>query len=59
MKKKKIGKCFEYADRENIRYVMIVGSDEVNSNNYKIKDASPHSFKITTTLDLLRYCSLR
>ena len=38
MKKKKIGKCFEYADRENIRYVMIVGSDEVNSNNYKIKD---------------------
>ena len=38
MKKKKIGKCFEYADRENIHYVMIVGSDEVNSNNYKIKD---------------------
>lgn len=38
MNKKKVGKCFEYAERENIKYVMIVGEDEVNSGIYKIKD---------------------
>ena len=38
MNKKKVGKCFEYAERENIKYVMIVGENEVNSGTYKIKD---------------------
>ncbi len=38
MNKKKVGKCFEYAERNNIKYVMIVGMDEVNSGIYKIKD---------------------
>ena len=50
MKKKKIGKCFEYADRENIHYVMIVGSDEVNSQVFKIKDMDE---KIEHTYSLL------
>ena len=38
MNKKKVGKCFEYAERENIKYVMIIGENEVNSGIYKIKD---------------------
>lgn len=38
MNKKKIGKCFEYAERENIKYVMIIGNNEIESNIYKIKD---------------------
>ena len=38
MNKKKVGKCFEYAERNNIKYVMIIGLDEVNSGTYKIKD---------------------
>ena len=38
MNKKKIGKCFEYAEKNNIKYVMIIGLDEVNSGIYKIKD---------------------
>ena len=38
MNKKKVGKCFEYAERENIKYVMIIGENEVNSNIFKIKD---------------------
>ena len=38
MNKKKVGKCFEYAERENIKYVMIIGENEVNSGSYKIKD---------------------
>ena len=38
MKKRKVGKCFEYAERENIKYVMIIGENEINNNVYKIKD---------------------
>ena len=38
MTKKKVGKCFEYAERENIKYVMILGSNEINNGIYKIKD---------------------
>ena len=38
MNKKKVGKCFEYAERENIKYVMIVGENEVTSKEYKIKN---------------------
>lgn len=38
MNKKKVGKCFEYAEREGIKYVMIIGENEINSQNYKIKD---------------------
>ena len=38
MNRKKVGKCFEYAERENIKYVMIIGENEVNSGTYKIKD---------------------
>lgn len=38
MNKKKVGKCFEYAERENIKYVMIIGENEITSGSYKIKD---------------------
>ena len=38
MNKKKVGKCFEYAERENIKYVMIIGEDEVKNKVFKIKD---------------------
>lgn len=40
MNNKKISKCFEYADRENIKYVMIIGSNEINSGIFKIKNMS-------------------
>ncbi len=38
MNKKKVGKCFEYAEKNNVKYVMIIGENEVNSGIYKIKD---------------------
>ena len=38
MNKKKVGKCFEYAERENIQYVMIIGENEINNKVFKIKD---------------------
>ena len=52
MNKKKVGKCFEYAERENIKYVMIVGENEVTSGNYKIKDMIKKE-EYTYTLDEL------
>lgn len=55
MNKKKIGKCFEYAERENIKYVMIVGDNEVNSGIYKIKDMDKkceYSYNIS---ELMKY----
>ena len=38
MNKKKIGKCFEYAEKNNIKYVMIIGENEISSGIYKIKN---------------------
>ena len=55
MNKKKIGKCFEYAERNNISYVMIVGENEVNTGIYKIKDMNKkeeYSYKID---ELIKY----
>jgi len=38
LNKRKIKKCFEYANKENIKYVIVVGSNEIESNCYTIKD---------------------
>ena len=38
LNKRKIKKCFEYANKENIKYVIVVGSNEIESNNYTVKD---------------------
>ena len=56
MNKRKVGKCFEYAERENIRYVMIVGENEVTSNIYKIKDMNKkeeYSLEIGEIIELI------
>lgn len=38
LNKRKVKKCFEYANKENIKYVIVVGSNEVASNTYTVKD---------------------
>lgn len=38
MNNRKLKKCFEYASKENIKYVIVVGSDEIQENMYTIKD---------------------
>ena len=35
---KKIKKSFEYANKLNIKYVMVIGENEINSNKYSLKD---------------------
>ena len=57
MNKKKVGKCFEYAERENIKYVMIIGENEINSGSFKIKDMDKKE-EYTYQLDeLVKYLS--
>ena len=55
MNKKKIGKCFEYAERNNIKYVMIVGDNEVNSGIYKIKDMDKKEEYSYNQEELIKY----
>ncbi|MBQ8892082.1 MAG: histidine--tRNA ligase [Bacilli bacterium] len=38
MNKKKVGKCFEYAEHTGIKYISIIGSNEIESQTLKIKN---------------------
>ena len=38
LNKRKVKRCFEYANKENIKYVIVIGSNELESNSYTIKD---------------------
>ena len=38
MNKKKVGKCFEYAEHENINYISVIGSLEMESGIIKVKN---------------------
>lgn len=55
MNKKKIAKCFEYADRENIPYVMIIGLNEVENNCFKIKDMKKKEEYSFSREELIKY----
>ena len=38
MNKKKVSKCFEYAEHENIHYISIIGSEEIASGKLRVKN---------------------
>ena len=38
MSNKKFKKCMEYANKEKIPYVIVIGEDEINNQTFKIKD---------------------
>lgn len=38
MTDRKLKKCFEYADRENVPYIIVLGEDEVTNRKFKIKN---------------------
>ncbi len=38
MNKKKVGKCFEYAEHENINYISVIGSQEIETQVVRIKN---------------------
>ena len=38
MKRKKVGKALDYANREKIPYVIVLGEDEINNKAFILKD---------------------
>jgi histidyl-tRNA synthetase len=38
MNNKKLKKSLDYCNKENIPYVIILGEDEINNQEFKIKD---------------------
>jgi histidyl-tRNA synthetase len=55
MNKKKVGKCFEYAERENIKYVMVIGENEINNKVFKIKDMIKKEEQSLEYEELIKY----
>ena len=53
--KKKINKQFEYADKRNIPYVIIVGGDEINKGVVKLRNMKTKEEKEMTTEQLIEY----
>lgn len=45
MSKRKIKKCFEWADKQNIPYVIVVGENEVKTNNFMLKNMKTSTSK--------------
>lgn len=55
LNKRKVKKCFEYANKENIKYVIVVGSNEIESNTYTIKNMQDGTQTSMNEEELLKY----
>ena len=55
LNKRKVKKCFEYANKENIKYVIVVGSNEIESNTYTIKNMIDGTQTSMNEEELLKY----
>jgi len=55
MNKKKIGKCFEYAERENIKYVMIIGDNEIRWGKTSIYSVENENLCIVQVISEVTY----
>lgn len=53
MNNRKIKKSFEFANKNNIRYVIVVGSDEIKQNKYSIKDMETGNQKLLNTKEII------
>jgi histidyl-tRNA synthetase len=52
---KKINKQFEYADKRNIPYVVIIGQDEINKGVVKLRNMTTKEEKEMTTSQLIEH----
>ena len=55
MNKKKVSKCFEYADAEHINYISIVGSNEIESGILKLKNMETKEEISLKTTELVNF----
>ncbi len=52
---KKINKQFEYADKRNIPYVIIIGGDEINKGGVKLRNMKTKEEKELTRQEAIKY----
>ena len=52
---KKIKKAFDYANKQNIKFVMVVGENEINSKLYSIKDMQKGEQQSMSLEDVLKF----
>lgn len=55
MNNRRIKKSFEFANKNNIRYVIVVGSDEIKQNKYSIKDMGTGNQKLLNTEEIINF----
>lgn len=55
MNNRRIKKSFEFANKNNIRYVIVVGSDEIKQNKYSIKDMETGNQKLLNTEEIINF----
>lgn len=55
MNNRRIKKSFEFANKNNIRYVIVVGSDEIKQNKYSIKDMETGNQKLLNTKEIINF----
>jgi len=57
LNQRKVKKCFEYANKENIKYVIVVGSNEIETGTYAVKnmqEGTQQSLKKEELLQILK-----
>lgn len=54
MKSKKMKKALDYANNENIPYVLILGEDELNNNCITLKDMNSKTQEQVTLESLMK-----
>lgn len=55
MNNRRIKKSFEFANKNNIRYVIVVGSDEIKQNKYSIKDMETGNQKLLNSEEIINF----
>ena len=55
LNKRKVKKCFEYANKENIKYVIVVGSNEIENSTYTIKNMIDGTQQSMNEKELLQF----
>ena len=57
MNNKKVSKCFEYAERENIKFISVIGTQEIETSSLRVKDMikkQENEVKVTNLVDFLQ-----
>lgn len=53
MNNRKVKKSFEFANKNNIHYVIVVGSDEIKQNKYSLKDMETGNQELLTVEEMI------